>query len=260
MERTCPPGYGRKGSSCELCPASTYGHGVCLPCPPNSYNLKAGSAYCDPCPPGAYVGGQCHPVESALPLSLLGLVFKCGFITTSVLSLLLGLVLIWLKARSKARFKGVPTTVPTSSLSGGEVLYSRVPSSDPFEAPPENSSSHSDCDAARLDAVQRGRPSRTSTTKTSSSSNRTARARVVASSKGLVEGAPSDDRSVWGDGAGGDASSPTKRRLILKRVEERGAGLPDNDVDIAPRKEREVILDRLKRTGKAKWALGGDNA
>ncbi|KAL3226582.1 hypothetical protein MRX96_024920 [Rhipicephalus microplus] len=231
MERTCPPGYGRKGSSCELCPASTYGHGVCLPCPPNSYNLKAGSAYCDPCPPGAYVGGQCHPVESALPLSLLGLVFKCGFITTSVLSLLLGLVLIWLKARSKARFKGVPTTVPTtSSLSGGEVLYSRVPSSDPFEAPPENSSSRRRAPAWSVLA------------------------------KGLVEGAPSDDRSAWGDSAGGDASSPTKRRLILKRVEERGAGLPDNDVDIAPRKEREVILDRLKRTGKAKWALGGDNA
>ncbi|KAL1438618.1 hypothetical protein MTO96_047975 [Rhipicephalus appendiculatus] len=171
-----------------------------------------------------------------------------------------GLILIWLKARSRARSKGVPTSVLTSSLST-EVLYSRVPSSDPFDAPPGNSSSYSDCEAARVDAIQRGRPSRTPTakTQTSSSSTTTARLGVDGSSKGH-EDASGDDRGVVGNGAGGDASSPNKRLLILKRVEERGAVLPDNDVDMPPKEEREVILDRLKRAGKAKWALGGDNA
>ncbi|XP_049514806.1 uncharacterized protein LOC119433508 isoform X1 [Dermacentor silvarum] len=222
----------------ELCPASTYGRGVCLPCPPNTYNLKAGSAYCQPCPPGAYVGTQCHPADSALQLSLVALVMKYGFITSSSLSLILGFILFWLKTRRNARLKAVPTSLLTSSLSD-EFLSSRVLSCGSFELPPKTSSPESDCDVTCVGAGDARRPSRRATTrttkKTSSSSTRTARARVGVddSREGDddEEGASSDDSSAVGDGAGGDAS-PNKRQQILKRLKEHGAVLPVKGVDI----------------------------
>ncbi|XP_070380976.1 uncharacterized protein [Dermacentor albipictus] len=238
MEMACPLGYGRKGTSCELCPASTYGRGVCLPCPTNTYSLKAGSAYCQPCPPGAYVGTQCHPADNALQLSLVALVMKYGFITASSLSLILVFALLWLKTRRNARSKAVPTSLLTSLLSD-EFLSSRVPSYSSCELPPETSSSESDCDVICAGAGDARRPSRTVTTrtttkKTSSSSTRTACARVgVDDYKGGEDekGASSDDSGVVGDGAGGDAS-PNKRLLILKRLKEHGAVLPVKGVDI----------------------------
>ncbi|XP_049514808.1 uncharacterized protein LOC119433508 isoform X3 [Dermacentor silvarum] len=176
--------------------------------------------------------------DSALQLSLVALVMKYGFITSSSLSLILGFILFWLKTRRNARLKAVPTSLLTSSLSD-EFLSSRVLSCGSFELPPKTSSPESDCDVTCVGAGDARRPSRRATTrttkKTSSSSTRTARARVGVddSREGDddEEGASSDDSSAVGDGAGGDAS-PNKRQQILKRLKEHGAVLPVKGVDI----------------------------
>ncbi|XP_064479460.1 uncharacterized protein LOC135392668 isoform X3 [Ornithodoros turicata] len=60
VQQKCPPGYGRRGFSCEECPAGWFGDGVCQPCPPNTYTLRTGSAYCLQCPPNTFIGTQCR--------------------------------------------------------------------------------------------------------------------------------------------------------------------------------------------------------
>ncbi|XP_077500404.1 uncharacterized protein LOC144111129 [Amblyomma americanum] len=203
----CPPGYGRRGKSCELCPASTYGRGLqCLPCPPNTYNLKAGSAYCRPCPPGAYVGTQCHPMGGALEMSLAGLVMKHGFITAASLSVLIACALFWLKTRKNSRSKAVPTwPLSSEELLPSSETRSGGGSSDALLSPEESSAGSSNaCEDSSPNSEARGR---------------------TAEEEEEEEG--SDDVV----GAGGDAS-PRKRQLILKRLKEHGAVLPVAGVDI----------------------------
>ncbi|XP_064479459.1 uncharacterized protein LOC135392668 isoform X2 [Ornithodoros turicata] len=102
VQQKCPPGYGRRGFSCE-CPAGWFGDGVCQPCPPNTYTLRTGSAYCLQCPPNTFIGTQCRSTGNAVELSLLGLVMKYGFFTTLVLSLTMGCILTWFVCRKRPK-------------------------------------------------------------------------------------------------------------------------------------------------------------
>ncbi|XP_077549744.1 uncharacterized protein LOC144162897, partial [Haemaphysalis longicornis] len=229
--------YGRFQNR-ELCPAGTYGHVICRPCPPNAYSLKAGSAFCEPCPPGAFVGPQCHPARDGLLQLTVALVMKYGLITCASASVLLGLTLCWLMARKNAhrRKKVLPSFSPVSTPSSEELLISRQESLEVLDSCRERFS-----DEAESDREEDGSASCLTTTVQTLTSTSSAQFRQVEERDD--DRASSDDSGVVGDGASGDAS-PTKQRM-LQRLKEQGAVLPVKGVDI-----KEIQRKAQARRGK----------